>query len=105
MIDSRIPATSGGIANLSIDATIWAFASESVMDSAKFVRVKPGEMTVTRRTLLPPLVHVPASSESAAPLRAVLELLRLETEAASNYDLSKALEISGLMSAGSFSTE
>jgi AraC-like DNA-binding protein len=32
-------------------------------------------------TLLPPLVHVPADSESAAPLRAVLELLRLETEA------------------------
>ena len=32
-------------------------------------------------TLLPPLVHVPATSESAAPLRAVLELLRLETEA------------------------
>ena len=32
--------------------------------------------------LLPPLVHVPATSESAAPLRAVLELLRLETEAA-----------------------
>jgi AraC-like DNA-binding protein len=32
--------------------------------------------------LLPPLVHVPAASESAAPLRAVLELLRLETEAA-----------------------
>lgn len=30
--------------------------------------------------LLPPLVHVPAASESAAPLRAVLELLRLETE-------------------------
>lgn len=31
-------------------------------------------------TLLPPLIHVPAASESAAPLRAVLELLRLETE-------------------------
>jgi hypothetical protein len=34
---------SGGIANLSMDATIWAFASEIVMDPAKFVRVKPGE--------------------------------------------------------------
>jgi AraC-like DNA-binding protein len=32
-------------------------------------------------SLLPPLVHVPVASESAAPLRAVLELLRLETEA------------------------
>lgn len=32
--------------------------------------------------LLPPLVHIPAASESAAPLRAVLELLRLESEAA-----------------------
>jgi AraC-like DNA-binding protein len=31
--------------------------------------------------LLPPLVHIPAASESAAPLRALLELLRLETEA------------------------
>lgn len=30
---------------------------------------------------LPPLVHVPTASESAAPLRALLELLRLETEA------------------------
>lgn len=29
---------------------------------------------------LPPLVHVPAASESAASLRAVLDLLRLETE-------------------------
>ncbi|WP_413721382.1 cupin domain-containing protein [Sodalis sp. RH24] len=31
--------------------------------------------------LLPPVVHVPAASASAAPLRAVLELLRIETEA------------------------
>ena len=30
--------------------------------------------------LLPPLVHVHAASPSAAPLRSVLELLRLETE-------------------------
>jgi AraC-like DNA-binding protein len=29
---------------------------------------------------LPPLIHVPATSESAGPLRAVLDLLRLETE-------------------------
>lgn len=32
--------------------------------------------------LLPPLVHVPAASHSAEPLRAVLALLRLETAAA-----------------------
>ena len=38
----------GGIANLSMDATVCAFACGSVIDSAKFVRVKPGEMTVTR---------------------------------------------------------
>ena len=31
--------------------------------------------------LLPPLVHVPAASEGAASLRALLDLLRLETEA------------------------
>ncbi|CAN5476279.1 AraC family transcriptional regulator [soil metagenome] len=31
--------------------------------------------------LLPPIVHVPAASESAASLRAVLELLRLESRA------------------------
>jgi AraC-like DNA-binding protein len=31
-------------------------------------------------TLLPPVVHVPAASESAASLRAVLELLRLESQ-------------------------
>ncbi len=30
--------------------------------------------------LLPPLVHVPAASSSAAPLRSLLELLRLETD-------------------------
>jgi hypothetical protein len=29
---------------------------------------------------LPPLIHVPATSESASSLRAVLDLLRLETE-------------------------
>ena len=29
---------------------------------------------------LPPLIHVPATSESAGPLRAVLDLLRLETD-------------------------
>ncbi|MDM0059332.1 AraC family transcriptional regulator [Variovorax fucosicus] len=32
--------------------------------------------------LLPPLIHVRAASESAAPLRALLELLRLETATA-----------------------
>lgn len=31
--------------------------------------------------LLPPIVHVPAASQGAASLRALLELLRLETEA------------------------
>jgi Cupin len=40
--------------------------------------------------LLPPLVHVPAASDSAAPLRAVLELLRLETEAVRPGALVKA---------------
>lgn len=48
-------------------------------------------------TLLPPLVHVPATSESAAPLRAVLELLRLETEAARPGALVAAVSLANIV--------
>jgi len=39
---------SGEIAILSIPATIWAFTSGFVYESARLVLTKPGEMTVTR---------------------------------------------------------
>jgi transcriptional regulator GlxA family with amidase domain len=48
-------------------------------------------------TLLPPLVHVPAASESAAPLRAVLELLRLETEAVRPGALVAAVSLANMV--------
>jgi hypothetical protein len=39
---------SGEIAILSIPATIWAFISGFVMESARLLLTKPSEMTVTR---------------------------------------------------------
>lgn len=47
--------------------------------------------------LLPPLVHVPAASDSAAPLRAVLELLRLETEAVRPGALVAAVSLANMV--------
>jgi hypothetical protein len=55
----------GGIANFSMDAEICAFTFSFVMDSAKFVRVKPGETTVTR-SLSPASCRKPSKIASTA---------------------------------------